>query len=288
VAKATTVTVTDGNTNQQIQNGGSIYNPASDSGPFFLVNVQGASAYIYLSVTFWYTDPSNRGFTYVDTFQLTSGTYNLSFPGLGGQNVVISWSDVCGEGAANMNFVDYGTNPAIADIQNTGAQYGYPWFWPLLLSAETLYNIQYATSNTNQNVPGMPIFGAPDGIGLTQLDGTTWYVAYNDYLSYKQNVKDGLGVLFSKKSAAYNWINQQVSQAQDEGGPAPPSFPMGGNCGTFGAAGARSLQDANWISYYNGGYLLHWRNTVGNTPGAWVTDSDLSYLTSVCQSNPLF
>jgi len=295
-ANATNVVITDAHTGNVIQNGSQLYNPADDSGAFFTLQVSGTDAYINLLVSFTYIDQTTtHGFIYEDTFELENGTFNLPFPGLGGQTVTIQWTDVCaGSGGASISFVVKGTNSAPSQVQGWSQRWFTPWFWPQLLNQES-FGLQYAAStfstgsngtNTNQNVIGMPLWGSPDGIGIGQFDGSTYQLSYSDYFSTNQNIQDSLGELDSYQQPAIDYINSQVTVANSYGDQPPAYNIPGQNCGTFGTGGNRPLSDAEWMTKYNGGNVVKYVPPTATTPSNW--SPRLEYVTGVCSQNPLY
>ena len=186
-----------------------------------------------------------------------------------------------------------GANPVEADAKSRLG--GSPWF---------LTRIARQESGIRQFNGGDPLFGAPNGWGIMQVDPPP---GPQEIWNWAANVDAGKGVINQKNSeltTTWNnrlndWAtwNQQHPPNQQVGPPAPRQE---GGCnlqwvgGGSGSEGSPSFRDACWIKRYNGADnsdFLIWENRppYQNDP-RWVfipTRSDgLAYVAGVCSQNP--
>lgn len=136
---------------------------------------------------------------------------------------------------------------------------------------------------------GYPLWGTPDGIGLLQLEPPNRTSVDQDYWSWPANVADGLSLLNRNQSGAYNHWTAQISSAQADGGPNPPSL-----SGTYCAFrnpqnGGDYYGDADWIHAYNAYYYTQWVRPAPPNLGYWNMDgyNHSGYVQNVCNAAPL-
>ncbi len=208
----------------------------------------------------------------------------------GNQAVTVSWSGIRGGGAtvswqfngvsqsSAVGFFINGINPSPSAIDayiSSG-----PWFIRNLVSQESSYR-QY-------DGLGYPLWGAPDGIGLMQLEPPSRISLDQDYWSWPTNTADGLTLLNGKQSGAYSHWTTQINQAQADGGPNPPplygtycAFQYPQNSGDY-------YGDADWIHAYNGFYYTQWVHASPPSLGYWNMDgyNHSGYVEKVCNAVP--
>src|SRR6266567_228058 len=210
----------------------------------------------------------------------------------GNQAVTVSWSATHGGGAtvswqfngvnqsSTLGFFINGSNPSPSTIDayvSSG-----PWFIRNLVSQESSYR-QYDGF-------GYPLWGAPDGIGLMQLEPPSRISLDQDYWSWPANVADGLTLLNGKQPGAYNhWQAQLSNWVNDGSSPAVPST-YGTYCAfQYPQNGGDYYGDADWIHAYNGNYFTLWvRPVPGVSPGYWSMDgyNNSGYVQKVCNAVP--
>jgi hypothetical protein len=137
--------------------------------------------------------------------------------------------------------------------------------------------------------PYDPVWGTPDGIGLMQLEPPARASRDADFWAWPVNVADGLSLLDSKQSAAYQSWNNELTQMQSltGGNPVYPpptgytycyfSYPQNGN---------DSFSDGDWIHYYNGNYFIFFHPADSSGPNRWDIDTT-GYVMKVCNAAPL-
>lgn len=211
----------------------------------------------------------------------------------GDQAVTVSWSGVLEGGGATVSWQFDGANesstldffinginpsPSAVDAYVSSG----PWFIRNLVSQESSYR-QY-------DGLGYPLFG-PDldptrgGIGLFQLDPP-----FNsmDYWSWSANVSDGLSLLASKQSAAYQSWNNELGQMQSLTGTNPVYPPPTGYTYcyfSYPQNGNDSYADGDWIHYYNGNYFIFFHPADSSGPNRWDIDTT-GYVMRVCNATP--
>ncbi|HVB98716.1 MAG TPA: hypothetical protein VNJ12_05200 [Candidatus Dormibacteraeota bacterium] len=227
--------------------------------------------------------------------------------------------------AATLTFYILGTNDTEANVHayyeseiNTHPNFinlGMPWFCGQVLTVESGAK-QFCTGPSDgngncgkysPNIVGMPIFGPPDGNGISQVDGTEWgYYGTNSaspWWNWQDNINDGLDILVFWQQgscdsgtcgynewddAVYDMCKAQPGgvasggyQAGDAAGTASCSAPLAvpsGNaattdCGMNYPQGSspHSLKDAEWVVRYNGecnGPYIKWNSSTD----AWQVD----------------
>jgi hypothetical protein len=238
--------------------------------------------------------------------------YQLKFSSIRGGTATLSWE--LGTAKGSRNFGIRGLNPTKEQIlteMNSTNVYPHFWFLEGLIEHESAgiqqfnnYSGQgeYAvldptksysslfTSGTGQK--GLPLFGAPQGFGLTMIDNWDVDVSFNlkctpgQRWNWKENIDGGVQVIKSKIAGInaspgfkgwfkilkdYNTANPSDKISLDD-------FDLGGanNKITFTYANSpylnwdtgvpapdysittkRSFLDCNLIKYFNGGYVYH-------------------------------
>lgn len=256
------------------------------------------------SVTFkWYLTINYTGHSRSDSHRIPAqGTIDVT----GDVNWKPSWGAVLAGGDVKV-FVEALANNITASDQKGGyhinglnpsetAVKGYlgnsPWFLTRLVRQESSYR-QFESS------PGNPLFGPPNGWGLTQTDPPPTESAI---WNWKSNVDAGKAVVSSKGSSAISFWNRQVAQytawiAGHPGTASPPADKSYGDV-TFAYAptGAKkSFGDAIWIKQYNGapnGNFVAWDNVSDPTSPQWIfhetggAGSCPNYVSCVCNQAP--
>ena len=188
--------------------------------PSLVLSVNGGSSCDAVSyqVVVSYTDQAGRqtGHTYPPVIYPGDAAVTIDWSGvLEGGGATISWS-FNGVEQSTFGFFINGNNPAPSAI-DAYASSG-PWFIRNMIADESSY-LQF--------VSGYPHFGpdlnpAAGGIGLFQLDPPS---GDEDYWAWSTNVADGLFLLNSKQTGAYNHWNAQITNAQADTGPnTPPTY----------------------------------------------------------------
>jgi hypothetical protein len=225
-------------------------------------------------------------------------TYSGSFSGstAGNATWTVPWSPYFVGGSATLTaqyqsnnytftFSIQGTNPSAAAIDGYINGQGGPFFWPLMVSWESSYN---------QFVGSGPLFGAPHGFGLSQVDPPP---SVSDLWGWTNNLLDGLAQLNSKQSHATTFWSNQISQWQQYNNthpsspfPPPGSYYAGPAC-TFDypvQSGTYDYGQAEWIKEYNGAAVefISFLQTGGANGGPlWsINDNPNSYVEHVCQA----
>lgn len=155
---------------------------------------------------------------------------------------------------------------------------GMPWFVGSMISVESCYYDDQFSPNEgfcsrSENHPGHPLWGSPDGIGLMQPDRTQdgQYFINATYWNYAVNMETANDVLNAKKSGAYTFWNNQVSQSNSTPVPTGLNTTCDGSYFSYPVTGSWSFEDAEWIQAYNGtwpnGYFIAWNEP--SYPGQW-------------------
>lgn len=228
-----------------------------------------------------YTDQAGRqtGATYEADDNPGGNAVTVDWNGrLEGGVATITWT-FDGVQQSTFGFFIIGNNPAPSAV-DAYASSG-PWFIRNMITDESSY-LQF--------VSGYPHFG-PDrnptagGIGLFQLDPPS---GDEDYWAWYTNVADGLSLLNGKQIGAYNHWNTQITNAQADGGPNPPST-YGTYCAfQYPPNGGDYYGDADWIHAYNSYYYTLWVRPSGGNPGHWNMDgyNGSGYVQKVCNAVP--
>lgn len=187
-----------------------------------------------------------------------------------------------GNSANEFTFQVYGQNPSLDSIITLLDDFGPPWWYGHTLTWETLAanptgsgygylgNVQFY--GVDQFGPGMtytgtPVWGYPDGFGLSQLDGSPGanpsLVTDDSLWTWTTNLMYGVQVANQTQSAAYNHFSSQMSLmlADTSSQGLPPNYPnpVGGYCNfTWNGTGNNAYWNADWINKYNGGYWANW------------------------------
>ncbi len=195
-----TIQVYNGGT--QIAKNQTVYISAAPQMPNIQAQLVGAASGTSVNWALQFTYQPGDGVSY-------NGNFSGSTNGSAMWTVPWSTSFVGGNGTftatyngvpATFPFVVQGTNPAATAIDSyIGGQSG-PWFWPLIISEESAYQ---------QFSGGKPLFGAPHGFGLSQVDPPP---SVYDLWNWQQDLADGLAQLNSKQSGAFTFWSNQVNQ----------------------------------------------------------------------------
>jgi hypothetical protein len=130
----------------------------------------------------------------------------------GGSAVV--WPYVNGAASTSSSFNILGVNPSLAILKGALAPMEPPWWFGRTMSRESS-NAQFAAfqvgaGGTNNPVNYVPLFGPPDGFGLTQIDGSNanYYAkVFDDTLwDWMSNLAEGVGIAESLQSPAYAYF----------------------------------------------------------------------------------
>jgi hypothetical protein len=160
---------------------------------------------------------------------------------------------------------------------------GAPWFWGNILDYESTGGRQY----TSDGSPPL-VVSDPDGIGISQIDGTQNSVNDFDYWNYEANIYDGLSVLKSKGTeSGSDWRNQYNASAgnglSDQYCSGTDSFQYNLN-----PLGDHSFGDADWIQDYNSHsderYYLWWTGTQWDFKFNHPDQPGYNYVPNVCDS----
>jgi hypothetical protein len=113
--------------------------------------------------------------------------------------------------AGTLNFNIWGANQAASpQLQDAAAQYSAPWFMPNIIAQES-GGLQFGYYSKGAfHSDKQPIWGAPDGIGVMQVDRepNPSYFTYEDpYWDFEVNVQDGIAVLNSKQQSSASPCN---------------------------------------------------------------------------------
>jgi len=246
-----------------------------------------------MTIQISYTDASNPdGGSYANALASVTGPYTTEADlGYSGGYGTIVWQ-VNGGDAYTFTFTILGTNPSHAQTDSEITSIGSPWFFGQLIRQENQYN-QFRTT-------GLPWVNAnPDGVGISQVDGTKQSVTTGAYWDWESNLSQGLSTLNGGKSTSYAFYAKQVSEATSA---HPPPVQTQGLCTFSGSptGSQHNWQDADWMNTYVGtgsngvyaaGYYISWTGT-NATNGTWhlqsnAGDSPRSYVGDVCK-NPAF
>jgi hypothetical protein len=297
VSGQTLVVTSSGST---ISQGATLTSTTIPSMPNLVLSVNGGSSCDRVS---YIVDVS-----YTDQAGSTTWAQYSAQNSVGDQPVTVSWSGILTGGSATVSwqfngvnqsstlgFFITGTNPPNS-IVDTYALSG-PWFVRNLIAWESrAWNLAPLGQYKQFDSLGYPLFGAPDGIGLMQLEPPNRISLDQDYWSWPANVADGLATLNGKQASAYSFWNTHLGRWQADA--AGPSHPVPESLFAFcdfkyPATGGDSYADSEWMKAYNGAvtYFIYWiKSTVGSNPpnGHWVIDdSPNNYVHQVCKSASL-
>lgn len=182
-----------------------------------------------------------------------------------------------------------GQNPSTSSITAVIVSDGAPWWYGHTLTWES-GNRQFYPLDPSSYYYRYPIFGTPDGFGLSQLDGSTnanpTLVNDTSIWTWTINLQYGVQVANQHKSAAQSHFQNQMAQMlSDTGGsaiypnPVQSLAPPGCNI-TWNGTGNNAYWNADWINLYNGGYWATWTGT------AWSYGNAVNpnYAQQVCNS----
>jgi hypothetical protein len=201
----------------------------------------------------------------------------------------------------SLSFVVYGQNPLTSSITAFLNNLGPPWWYGHTLTWETLStnptgagygytgNVQFygvAQFGPGMQYTGTPVWGYPDGFGLSQLDGSTHanpsLVTDNSLWTWTTNLMYGVEVANRNQTAAYSHFQQQLANMlQATGG--SPEYPsaVGGYCNlTWNGTGNNAYWNADWINLYNGGTWETWNGS----GWSYGNSTNPTYTTEVCNS----
>lgn len=228
---------------------------------------------------------------------------------LEGGTVEISWA-YNGTAQPDFSFFINGLSPSVQAVDSYASS--GPWFTYNLITAESNY-YQY-------DALGYPTWGAPDGIGLMQLEPPNRFSLDEDYWVWSENVADGLQVIKNilatngPNSGPYTyWTNEYKDMVSNTSGhPVAANWPSdcvnhanGAVCGGFSPApyfycsfsssssngSPNGFGDGNWIHAYNGSYFVDWVDGVNGATGHWEYDVQgprNGYVYKVCTSPPQY
>jgi hypothetical protein len=199
--------------------------------------------------------------------------------------------------ANSISFFVYGQNPTTPSITAALGLFGPPWWYGHTLTWETLIankpaagsgytgNVQFygiSQFDPSGTYTGTPVFGKPDGFGLSQLDGSAHPSLLTDdsLWTWTTNLMYGVQVASGTQTAAYNHFQLQLNQMlQQTGGSPQYPNPVGGYCNlTWNGTGNNAYWNADWINLYNGGYWATW------TGSGWSygNSTNPTYTSDVC------
>jgi len=221
----------------------------------------------------------------------TLSNYNTPSDESEGGYATIHWT-VNGTVQSDFNFNIEGDNAdenVVDSFYNTALS--VPWFWGSLLAQESSGR-QY---NASGGFQGFPLaVQNPDGIGISQIDGTQNTVSDFDYWNYEANVEDGLKILQNKATESQNnWINNYTASGNTDPSSSDTRNPYS-YCDFVANTqplGNGSFGDADWIQDYNSHSSQHWYIWWNSTTGAWnfkynTSEAGNLYVPDVCGKAP--
>jgi hypothetical protein len=200
------------------------------------------------------------------------------------------WAFDNGVQTDDFQFFVYGQNPSFGSITAVLGSLGAPWWYGHTLTWETLVanppygNTQfYYSFDPTFTYIGSPVWGYPDGYGLSQLDGSSGanpLLLTDDSLwTWTTNLAYGVQVANQNQTAAYNHFQNQFQQMLSDtaGTPQYPN-PIYGYCNLTGTSLGSNYWNADWINKYNGGYWATW------TGSGWSygNSTNPTYTINVC------
>ncbi len=259
-----------------------------------LTSNQGLSGTVDWSLAVQYTGPDSPQTTFSFNTHVTSlpanHSWTVPFGGtfIGG-DATLTYTY---QGATQtFDFCIDGKNPEVKSVKDAlGTD---PWFLPDIAYVESLHTYHQFDSD------GDPLFGAPHGFGIMQLDPPPSQL---DVFDWVQNLNDGIDKVNSLESGAAAFWDRQVAQytawADDhDDTPPPPGNDSEGSC-VFGYAPAGteySFSDAIWIKQYNGATAnyIAWANTGANKNNPmWVfhrcsatSAGEVCYVKRICEAD---
>jgi len=216
----------------------------------------------------------------------------------------IPWNNTFIGGKATLTYTYLSTTPqtfqfcidglnATADTVKTALGTS-PWFIRDIAYIESGHTYHQFDSSGN------PLFGAPHGFGIMQLDPPP---SQSDVFEWTQNVTDGVSKVNALESGATAFWNRQVAQyaawaKAHNGTPPPPANDSEGTSCVFSYTPTGTeypFSDAIWIKQYNGAarnYIV-WLNTGSHsTNPMWqfykcstTSVGTVCYVHAVCSAN---
>jgi len=290
------VVVSGGNT---VSQGGTVSINTIPNMPNLVLSVNGGTSCDVFSyqISITYSDqatpPATTGTNVTFNAQDIEGDLSSTVDWFGnfeGGNATITWT-FDGVQQSSFNFFVNGTNPPNSTVDSYLSNGDGAWFKQNLVAYESGAYTDAPYNQYHQFVatPYDPVWGAPDGIGLMQLEPPARASGDADFWAWPVNVADGLSWLDGKKSAAYQSWNNELTQMQSltGGNPVYPpptgytycyfSYPQNGN---------DSYSDGDWIHYYNGNYFIFFHPADSSGPNRWDIDTT-GYVMKVCNAAPL-
>jgi hypothetical protein len=180
------------------------------------------------------------------------------------------WIDVYENGNYydGFDFNVWGQNPTYSSI-TTYLRSGLnpPWWYGHALTKESSnqqFIVGTLTSPTAEYF-GTPLWGYPDGFGLSQLEGSAHPNLLTDdsLWTWTTNLMYGVQVANSTQSAASSHFANQMllMYSYTSGNGLSPNYPtsIGGYCNfSWNGTGNNAFWNADWINYYNGGPWETW------------------------------
>lgn len=261
--------------------------------PNLVLSVNGGSSCDTVSyvVDINYTDQVGRTTTAQYNAQNEPGDQAVTvnwFGGLEGGGASVSWQFDGVTQSSTLGFFINGSNPPNSAV-DAYASSG-PWFVLNLIAWESRAGSLNPTGQYKQfDSLGYPLWGTPDGIGLMQLEPPNRISLDKDYWSWPTNVADGLSLLNTKQTPAYNSWNNEFAQMQAVTGPNPvypDETPYKWCDFAYPANGKDEFKDGDWIHYYNGNYFVFFHPADPGGPNRWDIDK-YGYVSQVCNTDPL-
>ncbi|MGA2754200.1 MAG: hypothetical protein ABSE53_10545 [Terracidiphilus sp.] len=166
-----------------------------------------------------------------------------------------------------VDFYVYGQNPSTSSITAALGTLGPPWWYGHALTWES-GNQQFLPGwDSTDTFLGPPVWGYPDGFGLSQLDGSPsanpTLVTDNSIWTWTTNLIYGVQVASGHRAAAQAHFQQQMTLMLNNTGGSPQyPNPVSGYCQfTWNGTGNNAYWNADWINLYNGGYWETWTGT---------------------------
>ena len=215
----------------------------------------------------------------------------------GGSALLNAYYDGHPQPSYTTGFTISGVNPSLSSLTADMQSYGPPWYFGRVLTRESSNRQFYGPhDHVPYANPYTPVYGPPDGFGVTQLDGETPFgyavgaggttvtipkltdaVLWN----WQLNLQEGMGLAWSKQSTAYSFFARQQAQAKADGVAPAAASHQAGTCSPalWYGSGEYGMQDGEWITEYNGGRAYIYNNS----SKTWTINT--SYWDSVCSNN---
>lgn len=228
-----------------------------------------------LTVTYQRPDAGSETRTYAGTGSPWTVDFGEDF--IGGNAVLTVW--FCDLGPVPLSFEIRGYNPALSVARDYIHERVPYWYIVGIVQQESQHR-QFVAP------PGLPVFGAPHGFGIMQIDPPD---NVNQIFNWHLNVEEGVDRHTEKRNMATDWMTSQQSQQESENQSASlanEQFNFGGYI--FALNTNRTPVDACTIQAYNGAALwcIYWENRrpldPENYPGRWCR-RDSGYVVAVCQ-----